>query len=61
MFWLARFRELCASLYALRGLDVVGADVMEVLPSCDVADITSITAAKLGREMLNMWVAPSAR
>lgn len=54
------FRELCSSLYSLRSLDVVGADVMEVLPAYDVADITSITAAKLGREMLCMWVAPTA-
>jgi agmatinase len=53
------FRELMATLYTLRDCDVVGADVMEVLPDCDVADITSITAAKIGREMLCMWVTPA--
>jgi agmatinase len=53
------FRELMSAIYALRECQVVGADVMEILPDCDVADVTSVTAAKIGREMLCMWVAPS--
>jgi agmatinase len=52
------FRELISALYALRDCQVVGADVMEILPACDVGDVTSVTAAKIGREMLCMWVAP---
>ncbi|MFN0071767.1 MAG: agmatinase [Chloroflexota bacterium] len=50
------FRELMQSLYALRECHVIGADVMEILPGCDVSDVTSVTAAKIGREMLCMWV-----
>jgi agmatinase len=52
------FRELMTAVYTLRDCHVVGADVMEILPDCDIADVTSITAAKIGREMLCMWVAP---
>lgn len=51
----ASFNDLARFLYSIRGCRVIGADVMEVLPTCDVADVTSITAAKLGREMLCMW------
>jgi agmatinase len=50
------FRELLEALYTLRSCQVVGGDVMEVLPECDVSDISSVTAAKIGREMLCMWV-----
>jgi agmatinase len=52
------FRELMATMYSLRDFQVVGADVMEILPECDIADVTSVTAAKIGREMLCMWVRP---
>jgi agmatinase len=44
------FRELVAFLRSLRELNVVGVDVMEVLPAADVNDITSAAAAKLVRE-----------
>lgn len=53
------FRELMTTLYLLRECQVVGADVMEILPDCDVSDVTSVTAAKIGREMLCMWVEPN--
>lgn len=55
------FRELMATLYRLRECRVVGADVMEILPDCDVSDLTSVTAAKIGREMLCMWVGERPR
>jgi agmatinase len=44
------FRELAELLYSLRGLEVVGLDVMEVSPETDPAAITAIAAAKLIRE-----------
>jgi agmatinase len=53
------FRELMSALYGLRDCQVIGADVMEILPDCDVGDVTTVTAAKIGREMLCMWVAPT--
>jgi agmatinase len=53
------FRELMAAIYSLRSCYVVGADVMEILPDYDVSDVTSVAAAKIGREMLCMWVGES--
>lgn len=44
------FRELESFLHSLRGLHVVGLDVMEVLPDADPADVTAVAAAKLVRE-----------
>jgi agmatinase len=45
-------RELLEAVYLLDGLDLVGADVVEVAPAYDHADLTAITAAKLCREIL---------
>jgi agmatinase len=53
------FSEVQAFVHALADLRVVGADIMEVLPSCDPADITSLAAAKLARELLLLFVQPS--
>ena len=39
----------------LRGLNVVGMDVVEVAPSYDSADITALAGATLGLEMLHVW------
>lgn len=39
----------------LRGLDVVGADVVEVAPAYDHADVTALAAAHLGYELLSLW------
>jgi agmatinase len=44
------FADLMGLIYSLRGLNVVGVDVVEVLPSVDVNDITSAAAAKIVRE-----------
>jgi agmatinase len=46
----ATFRELLDFLYSLRGLRLVGLDVMEVSPDLDPAEITAVAAAKLVRE-----------
>lgn len=43
-------RELFSFLYSLKGMNVVGMDVNEILPEVDPAGITAITGAKLIRE-----------
>ena len=45
-------RELMGILRGLRGLNIVGADVVEVAPAYDHADITSIAAANVAHEIL---------
>lgn len=52
------FAELLGFLYALSDLNVVAADVMEVLPASDVNDVTSIAAAKLLRELALLFAKP---
>jgi agmatinase len=49
-------RELLATLRALAGIDLVGADVVEVAPAYDHAEITSIAAANVVYELLGMFV-----
>lgn len=44
--------EVLAALLPLAASRVVGFDIVEVAPPLDVADITSLLAAKLAREML---------
>ncbi|QSX38723.1 agmatinase [Shewanella sedimentimangrovi] len=39
----------------LRGMNIVGMDVVEVAPSYDHADITALAGATLGYEMLHVW------
>lgn len=39
----------------LRGLDIVGADVVEVAPAYDHADVTALAAAHLAYELLSIW------
>lgn len=50
-----QFRELQALLHSLRGLRVVAADVVEVVPTCDIGDITSVAAAKIVRELILLF------
>ncbi|MEW2357485.1 agmatinase [Spirillospora sp. NPDC029432] len=47
-------RELLAVLRGLTGLNVVGADVVEVAPAYDHAEITSIAAATVVYELVSM-------
>ena len=50
-------RELLNTLRGLVGLDVVGADIVEVAPAHDHAEITGITAAHIGYELLSVLAA----
>ena len=43
-------RELFHFLYGLRGLNIIGLDINEILPRVDPAGITAVTGAKLIRE-----------
>lgn len=50
-------RELLAMLRSLATLDLVGADIVEVAPSYDHAQITGIAAAHVGYELLSAFAA----
>jgi agmatinase len=45
-------RELLLTLRGIAGLDVVGADVVEVAPAYDHAEVTGIAAAHVAYELL---------
>jgi guanidinobutyrase / D-arginase len=47
-------RELLAALRSLDGLPIVGADIVEVAPAYDHAEITGIAAAHIGYELLSI-------
>ncbi len=47
-------RELVAILRGMRGLNIVGADVVEVAPAYDGGDITSVAAANLAYELITL-------
>lgn len=47
-------REATMFLQGLRGVRLIGADVVEVAPAYDHAEITSLLAARLGLEMLGL-------
>ncbi len=49
------FRDLAQFLYGLRGLQVVGLDVMEVSPNLDHSAMTALAAAKLIREAILLF------
>ncbi|HEY1822265.1 MAG TPA: agmatinase [Trebonia sp.] len=53
-------RELLAILRSLADLNVVGADIVEVAPAYDHAEITGISAAHVGYELLSA-MAPSGK
>jgi agmatinase len=46
-------RELLGALRSFSGLNLVGADIVEVAPSYDHAQITGIAAAHVGYELLS--------
>ncbi len=50
-------RELLHSLRSLTGLNVVGADIVEVSPAYDHAELTGIAAAHVGYELLSVMSA----
>ncbi len=45
------FNELLQALLSLRNRNIIGADVVELAPDCDQSKISSITAAKVIREV----------
>ena len=47
-------RELLNTLRGLLGQQVVGADIVEVAPAYDHAEITGIAAAHVGYELLSL-------
>jgi agmatinase len=47
-------RELVAILRAMRGLKIVGADVVEVAPAYDSGEVTAVAAANLGYELITL-------
>jgi agmatinase len=49
-------RELLALLRGLNGINIVGADVVEVAPAYDHADITTLAAATLVFDLLGLMV-----
>lgn len=48
-------RELLGAVRGLAGLNVVGAEIVEVAPAYDHAEITGLAAAQLGYEILSLW------
>ena len=53
-------RELLAALRSFARLNLVGADVVEVAPAYDHAQITGIAAAHVGYELLSALAARKA-
>jgi len=51
-----RSPELLALLRGLNGINIVGADVVEVAPAYDHADITTVAAATLVFDLLALMV-----
>jgi agmatinase len=49
-------RELVAVLRAMRGLNIVGADVVEVAPAYDQAEITAVAGANIAYELISIMV-----
>ncbi|OEG75948.1 agmatinase [Shewanella colwelliana] len=45
----------------LRGMNVVGMDVVEVAPAYDSAEITALAGATLGLEMLHVWASANKK
>jgi len=50
-------RELLGILRALRGLELVGADVVEVAPAYDHADVTAVAASHAIYELVSLFAA----
>ena len=55
------FREWCGLLCGLRGLNLVGADLVELCPPADPSGISVMAACKALREMLLLFPAPGQR
>jgi agmatinase len=44
-----------AILRGLKGIDVIGMDIVEVAPTYDVGEITALAASHLAMEMLYLY------
>lgn len=49
-------RELLGVLRGLQGVNLIGGDIVEVAPAYDHAEITSLAAATIAYEMINLMV-----
>ncbi|AQA03272.1 agmatinase [Mycobacterium sp. MS1601] len=49
-------RELVAVLRAMRALNIVGADVVEVSPAYDHAEVTAVAGANIAYELISLMV-----
>ncbi|MCC7163283.1 MAG: agmatinase [Anaerolineae bacterium] len=47
-------QQIIALLHRLRGLNIIGADIVEVAPAYDTAGITALLAARVGYEILGL-------
>jgi agmatinase len=47
-------QQIIALLHRLRGLNIIGADIVEVSPAYDTAGITALLAARVGYEILGL-------
>ncbi len=54
-------RELVNIIRGLQGLDLIAADIVEVAPAYDHAEITSLSAATLAYEIINLFACKPAR
>jgi len=54
-------RELLGVLRAMSGLRLIGADIVEVCPAYDHAEITAVAAANVGYELLTMMAGQVTR
>ncbi len=54
-------RELVNIIRGLQGLDLIAADIVEVAPAYDHAEITSLAAATLAYEIINLFACKPAR
>ena len=54
-------RELLGVLGGMRSTNIVGADIVEVSPAYDHAEITAVAAANLGYELVSMMSAKASR
>lgn len=53
-------QQMMALLHRLRGLNIVGADIVEVAPAYDPTGITALLAARVGYEILGLIAAQRA-
>jgi agmatinase len=46
------FKEVMEYFSVLKGMNIVGADIVELAPDYDTTFVSSVSAAKVAREML---------